>query len=73
MRAARRLGFGDAARVTPALTAALSDPDPDVVVEVIEALAFVGEPDAIASLEALSEHESPAVRAAVQDAIEVLR
>jgi hypothetical protein len=73
MRAARRLGFGDARRVLPVLTTALSDPDPDVVVEVVEALAFVGEADSIASLEALREHESPAVRAAADDAIEVLR
>jgi len=73
IRAARRLGFGESARVLPVLTAGLADPDPDVVVEVIEALAFVGEREAIPSLERLAEHESPAVRSAASDAIEVLR
>jgi hypothetical protein len=73
MRAARRLGFGDSTRVLPVLTTALSDPDPDVVVEVVEAIALVGEAESIPSLEALREHESPAVREVVDDAIAVLR
>ena len=41
--------------------------------EVVEAIALIGEADSIPSLEALREHESPAVRKVVGDAIEVLR
>ena len=51
----------------------LDDPDPAVVRKTIEGLEMVGDESLAARLEDLSQHPDPEVRAAAQEAAEMLQ
>lgn len=55
-----------------ALLAALRDPNPEVVVEVIDSLEFAGDASSIRHLEPLLAHEDSRVREAASEAIDFL-
>jgi HEAT repeat protein len=52
---------------------ALSDSDPEVVLEAIDALEFVGDENVAGDLRRLSDHPNQEVREAAEDALEYLQ
>jgi hypothetical protein len=73
--AARALGFVRDRSTTPHLIAALADDAPEVRRSAVEALAEMGDPDAVAPLESLleSEHDRKVPRALIERAITASR
>ncbi|MGI9589802.1 MAG: HEAT repeat domain-containing protein [Myxococcota bacterium] len=70
--AAETLATADSYGAVRTLVAALEEEDPDVLLEVIEALEFAGDETITGELEPLLEHRDRRVRTAAQEAIEFL-
>ena len=68
-----RLGDEESPAAIAAVTGALQDPDPEVVLQAIEVLEFDAEGWLIPELERLLAHPDPEVREAAEDAILYLR
>lgn len=70
--AAEELGYAGSFGAIEALLVGLDDPDPQVVVHVLEALETTADETLIPHLEPYLEHRDPTVREAVESAIEYL-
>ena len=71
--AARQLGYAKSPEATAGLVSALDDPDPEVVIEAIDALELIDDSTVIGSLEKLLQHPDAQVQEAAKDAIEFLK
>ena len=71
--AARQLGYAKSPEATAGLVSALDDPDPGVLIEVIDALELIDDSTVIGSLEKLLQHPDAQVQEAAKDAIEFLK
>jgi hypothetical protein len=70
--AASQLGFGEASAVLPLLRMALEDPSSDVLLTVLDSIAFLGDPSIIRDLRPLLEHPEEVVRDEARDTIDFL-
>jgi HEAT repeat protein len=70
--AADELGYAGSFGAIEALLVGLDDPDPQVVIRVLEALESTADETLIPLLEPYLEHRDPTVREAVEAAIEYL-
>jgi hypothetical protein len=74
VRAAATVGLEDSEEfaAVQALVGALDDPNPEVVIEVIDSLEFAGDASVVPSLKPLLAHSDARVRKAAADAIRLL-
>ena len=70
--AVEQLSMTDTFRGVQGLLEALDDPDPRVVLQAVEALDLLGDESLIPEIQALRYHGDPAVREAVEEALESL-